>query len=237
MVNKKTQERTIGLIGEEKYKWLRNKRIAIIGLGGVGGTALVSLARSGFLNFVLVDSDRVEYSNLNRQILFSNEDVGLWKVDLAASHLGILTDGARVYSSREKITKDNVKKILGNKKIDFLVDAIDDVEGKIALIDYALEKNIPYIVSLGMGNRLDPRKVTIMPLSKTTYDPLAKKLRLECRKNKIDLKKIITVCSTEQPLLKSKNPQSMIMVPSAAGLTIAYHVINHFLDDEKKVGF
>lgn len=236
MINEKIQERTIGLLGEENYKSLKNKRIAIIGLGGVGGTAFVSLARSGFLNFILVDSDRVEYSNLNRQILFFSEDIGLRKVDLAASYLGALTDGAKSFSSYERITEDSIESALGHQKIDFIVDAIDDIEGKLAIIQYAEERNIPYIVSLGMGNRLDPRKINIMPLSKTSYDPLAKKLRTECRKRNINLKKVITVCSLEQPLLKSKKPQAMINVPSSAGLTICYYVINYFLNKEKKEG-
>lgn len=234
MINDKIQERTIGLIGENNLKKIRKKKIAIIGLGGVGGTALVSLVRSGFLKFFLVDSDRVELSNLNRQILFSAEDVGLRKVDLAANFLGAITDGVKASLSHEKITPENVEKILDKEKVDFIVDAIDDIRGKVALIKYATEKEIPYLVSLGMGNRFDPRQVDIAPLIKTSYDPLAKKLRTECRKNGLNLKKIMTVCSKEQPYLKSKKPFSMMMVPSSAGLTICYYIVNYFLDEKKE---
>ncbi len=232
-INKKIQERTCNLIGEHNVDNFASKRIAIIGLGGVGGTALEALARSGFLKFVLVDCDRVEFSNLNRQILFSSEDVDLRKVDVAASFLGALTDGIEAIFHNEKISEENVEEVLGSHRIDFIIDAVDDVKGKVALIKYAHNHNIPIVVSVGMGNRLDPTLIEILPLDKTTDDPLAKALRHQCRENGIDCSSVMTVHSKEHPLMKSETPNSMIMVPSAAGLFICYYVVKYFMNEEE----
>lgn len=236
MINDKIQERTVELIGVNNIERFQKVKIAVIGLGGVGGTALMSLARSGFLNFYLVDSDYVEHSNLNRQILFSSSDIGLPKVEQATKYLLNLSKNIKVDSHFEKVSETNIENLLDGQKVDFIVDAIDDINGKLAIIKYSIERKIPAIISLGMGNRLDPHRVEITTLDKTNYDPLAKKLRAECRKNNLDLKEITAICSTEQPLKKNKSPSSMIMVPSSAGLLICYHVINHFLKEEKKEG-
>lgn len=233
-VNKMIQERTVGLIGAESVDNFATKRIAVIGLGGVGGTALEALARSGFMKFVIVDGDRVDLSNLNRQILYNHDDVDLRKVDCAASKLSSLTDGIDAFFSPNNITPDNVEEILGKYRIDFIVDAIDDIPGKIALIKYADKKNIPIVVTVGMGNRLNPTLIEILPLSKTTDDPLARSLRQKCRKEGIDISKVMTVHSTEHPVVKTDVPMSMIMVPSAAGLFICYYVVNYFMVKPEK---
>jgi len=236
MINDKIQERTIALLGEKNLAKIQKTKIAVFGLGGVGGTALVSLARSGFLNFFIVDSDCVEYSNLNRQILFSKLDLNLSKTEQATNFLLNLTENIKVQSHFGKVEEENIEKLLDGQSIDFIVDAIDDVKAKVAIINYSNKSNIPLIVSLGMANRLDPRKLEIKSLDKTSHDPLAKKLRTECRKNNIDLSKITTICSSEQPLLKNEHPASMMVVPSSAGLLICYYVIEHFLKKEKKEG-
>lgn len=237
MINDKIQERTIELIGENNLSKIQKAKIAVFGLGGVGGTALMSLARSGFLNFFLVDSDCVEHSNLNRQILFSNSDINFPKVEQATNFLFNLSENIKVESRFERIGEENIEKLLEGQDIDYVVDAIDDINGKIAIIKYCNERKIPVIISLGMANRLDPRKVEITTLDKTNYDPLAKKLRTECRKNNLYLSKITAICSVEKPLLKNKRPSSMMAVPSTAGLLICYYVINYFLESEKKEGF
>ena len=230
-INKKIQEKTCGLIGEENVDNFATKRIAILGLGGVGGTALEALVRSGFTKFVLVDCDRVEYSNLNRQILYSSEDVDLRKVDVAATHLGALTDGVEANFVHEKITADNVEEVLGQFRIDFIVDAIDDVKGKVALIKYSKSHNIPIVVSSGMANRLDPTLIEILPLDKTTDDGLARALRHQCRDAGIDCSTVMTIHSKEHAIIKSETPYAMIMVPSAAGLFICYYIVQYFMNE------
>jgi len=147
-----------------------------------------------------------------------------------------LTENIKVQSHFGKVEEENIEKLLDGQSIDFIVDAIDDVKAKVAIINYSNKSNIPLIVSLGMANRLDPRKLEIKSLDKTSHDPLAKKLRTECRKNNIDLSKITPICSSEQPLLKNEHPASMMVVPSSAGLLICYYVIEHFLKKEKKEG-
>ena len=233
-VNKGIQERTVGLIGAMNVDNFATKRIAVIGLGGVGGTALEALARSGFMKFVIIDGDRVDLSNLNRQVLYNHDDVDLRKVDSAASKLSSLTDGIDAFFSPNKITPDNVEEILNKYQIDFIVDAIDDVPAKIALIKYSKKYNIPIITTVGMGNRLDPSQVQIIPLKKTTDDPLAKSLRYRLKKDGVDLNGIMAVHSKEHPLIKSEIPMSMIMVPSAAGLLICYYVVNYFMAKPEK---
>lgn len=218
-------ERSKQLLGDEKISSLSEKRILVIGVGGVGGTALEALARSGFKKFVIIDSDKVDMSNLNRQILFTAEDVGADKVDAAKKHLLKINSEFEIITIKEKITNGSLDK-LNIPKVDFIVDAIDFVEGKLHIYDYALRNLIPFISSLGMGNRLDPEQVCITKLNKTENDPLAKKIRYLAKQKGLDLKQINVVFSKEVPLLKSSKPASMIMAPSTAGLIMAKYVLS-----------
>ena len=111
-------------------------------------------------------------------------------------------------------------------KPDFVVDAIDFVEGKLHIYDYCLKNEIPFVSSLGMGNRIDPEQVLLTTLNKTEGDPLAKKIRYEAKQRGIDLKKVNVVFSKEVPIIKSPKPSSMMMVPSTAGLLITKYVVN-----------
>lgn len=216
------------LLGEDKIKALKDKAILVIGVGGVGGTALEALARSGFKKFVLIDFDKVDISNLNRQILFTSEDVGKDKVFAAKDKLLKINKDFEVKTIQARIGEQALEE-LGIGDVDFIVDAIDFVEGKLSIYKFALEHHIPFISSLGMGNRIDPEKVTITNLNKTENDPLAKKLRYEARTRGLSLKDIPVVFSKEEPLIKSPKPASMIMVPSTAGLLIAKYVLNTIL--------
>ena len=216
-------DRSIKLLGKEKVESFENKVILLCGLGGVGGTALEALARSGFKHFILVDFDIVDESNLNRQILYTLKDIGRDKTEVAKERILAINPDVQIEVVSKKITKDFFSSF--NKKVDYVVDAIDFVEGKLAIISYALTNNIPLICCLGMGNRIDPSKVKITKLNKTEGDPLARKLRYECRQLNLDLGKINVVFSSEEPLIVSKEPGSMMMVPSCAGLMIAKFII------------
>ena len=218
-------DRSIKVLGIDRINSFKDKTILIAGIGGVGGTALEVLARSGFTKFILIDFDKVDESNLNRQILFLRKDIGLDKVNVAKEKLLQINPEIDVKLIKEKIDEGSLENL--NDKIDFVVDAIDFVPGKLELIKYALNKNIPFISSLGMGNRIDPSKVTICKLNQTEGDPLARKIRYECRLLGLELSKINVVFSKEEPIIKSKTPGSMMMVPSSAGLMIAKYVIEN----------
>lgn len=221
-------DKSIQLLGEDRIKSLGEKTVLVIGLGGVGGTALEALARSGVKNFVLIDFDKVDESNLNRQILYTMADVGKNKVDVAKDHILKLNSNLSVTTFNTKVeetTLDNLK--LG--KVDFIVDAIDYIPGKLHIIEFAIKNKIPFITSLGMGNRLNPEDVCVTKLNKTENDPLAKKLRYEVKQKGLDLKEVNVVFSKEIPLIKSPKPASMIMVPSTAGLLIAKYVLSTIL--------
>lgn len=218
-------DRTIKVLGIDKVNSFNDKVILVAGIGGVGGTALEALARSGFTKFILIDFDKADESNLNRQILFLRKDIGKDKVDVAKEKLLEINPDIEVKLIKEKIDTNSLKDL--NEKIDFVIDAIDYVPGKLELIQFALNKNIPFISSLGMGNRIDPTKVSICKLNQTEGDPLARKIRYECRLLGLELSKINVVFSKEVPLIKSKTPGSMMMVPSSAGLSIARYVIEN----------
>ena len=219
-MNNKIFDRSIGLLGEDNFNLIQDKVIAIFGLGGVGGTALEALARTGFKNFILVDFDKVDSSNLNRQILYTEADIGKAKVDAAQDRILAINGFANIETFEIKAQDFNF-----NQKIDFIVDAIDDVEGKLFILKKAQEFNIPHIMSLGMANRFDPSLVKIAKLNQTHSDPLAKKIRYLAKKDGLDLSKISVVISEELPQKNGEKLYSTMMVPSSAGLSIAKYIL------------
>ena len=218
-------DRTETLLGKEKLERIQKTRIMVIGLGGVGGTALSALYRSGFRHFVLVDNDKVDPSNLNRQIMYSNNDVGKLKTDVCKAKITEFCGEIDVKTINLYVDEVNAQDLI--KDVDFVVDAIDFVPGKIGIMKACLEKNIPFISSLGMAKRLDPEQVIQTTLNKTENDPLAKKIRYECRQRGLDLKKIPVVFSKENIIIDGKQLGSMMMVPSTAGLIISNYIIKN----------
>lgn len=218
-------DRTEILLGKEKLERIQKARIMVIGLGGVGGTALSALYRSGFRHFVLVDNDKVDPSNLNRQIMYSNNDVGKLKTDVCKTKLAEFCGEIDVKTINLYVDEVNALDLI--KDVDFVVDAIDFVPGKIGIMKACLAKNIPFISSLGMAKRLDPEQVIQTTLNKTENDPLAKKIRYECRQKGLDLKKIPVVFSKENIIIDGKQLGSMMMVPSTAGLIISNYIIKN----------
>ena len=220
-------ERCIGLLGEDIYNFIKDKRIAVFGLGGVGGTALECLVRTGFSHLFIVDFDTVSESNLNRQILYIKKDIGTKKVDAAKERIMSISDDIEIDALDMKVN-ESISRVLREKEIDFIVDAIDDVEAKAYLAKYACDNNIPIVVSLGMANRLDPTKVEIIRLNKTTNDPLAKKVRYVFKSHGIDTRNIMSVISKETPKKDGVKLNSIMCVPSSAGLAIAYYILSYF---------
>ena len=224
-MNKDIFARSIGLLSEENFNKIQDKVIAVFGLGGVGGTALEALARTGFQHFLLIDFDKVDPSNLNRQILYTYEDIGQVKVDIAKKRILSINPEADI-----KVFNLKAQEFDFNQKIDFVVDAIDDVNGKLYLLKKAQEKSIPSIMSLGMANRFNPEQVKICKLNQTRNDPLAKKIRYMAKKEELDLSLINVVISEEIPQKNGEKLYSTMMVPSAAGLSIAKFILHSIIE-------
>lgn len=233
IMNNNINARSELLIGHDAVEYLQTVKIGIVGIGGVGGTCLEALVRSSINNFIVIDSDIVTATNLNRQILFNSKNVGEYKVDCVGKYIKAINPSVKVEVSSEFLDEENVDDF-GLDTCDFVVDAIDSFESKKSLIKYLLKKNIPFISSLGMGNKLNPEKVTYSKLSKTEMDPLARKLRSELRKEGVDISKINVVFSKEEPAQRNGAISSMIFVPSTAGLLIASNVINELLKNIKE---
>ena len=222
-------DRSVLLLGEDRVTLLKSKRVAIFGLGGVGGTCFEALLRSGVGHLHAIDRDVVEESNLNRQVLFTSGDVGSKKAGAAFLRAKSIRLDVEVLPECYSVNEESLKEH-DYSSCDFLVDAMDDIPAKIALIEYALGHQIPLLISLGMGNRLDPSKVKLCRLDKSEGDPLAKRLRSELRKKGIDLKKVNAVLSEEIPLVRNTKPASLMMVPSSAGLLLASTVLISLLN-------
>ena len=224
-MNKQIFERSIGLLGEDNFNLITDKVIAVFGLGGVGGTALEALARTGFQHFLIVDFDKVDATNLNRQILYTAKDIGKNKVEAAKERILAINPDADI-----KVFNAKAQDFDFNQKIDFAVDAIDDVDGKLFILKKVQENDIPSIMSLGMANRFNPEQVRVSKLNQTRNDPLAKKIRYMAKKAELDLSQINVVVSEEIPQKNAEKLYSTMMVPSSAGLTIAKYILNSIID-------
>jgi len=228
-------ERLVRLIGPDQLARLRDSRVLIAGVGGVGSYVCEALARSGIGHLVLVDNDAVDVTNLNRQIEALHSTVGLRKAEVLRQRVLDIDPGTEVTVHDTMVTAAGLDALF-DQPVDYVVDAIDTITCKLDLIDYAQRHGIPVISSLGMANRRDPTQVVITRLDKTTDDPLAKAMRSQARRRGIDLK-VKVVFSREKPLIASEltDPQgltskqrhqlgSTVFVPAAAGLALAYAV-------------
>lgn len=241
MINQFT--RTELLIGNEGLEKLHNCKVAIFGVGGVGSFVAEGLARAGIGNFILIDNDDIDITNINRQIHATHSTVGKYKVDVMKDRILDINPKANVETFKTFYMPDNKNNILDNS-ITYIVDAIDTVTAKIELAIDANRLSIPIISSMGTGNKLDPTKFEIADISKTSVCPLAKVMRKELKLRGI--KKYKVLYSKEEPVkldeelekecLKGTNkknvPGSISFVPSVAGLIIAGEVIKDILYKE-----
>ena len=219
-------ERTISLIGEENFKKIQAKTVLVVGLGGVGGYATEALVRSGICNLILIDHDTIDTTNINRQIIATNKNIGKNKVDEFKQRIKDINPECNVITYKMFLNRNNYN-ILENHKIDYIIDCCDSVDTKKLLIEYSLEKDIKIISSMGTANKLNPSKLEITDIRKTSYDPLAKILRKYVHDLKTN-KKIIVVSSTEPPL-KKESLSTLIFVPASAGLLCSNYVIDDII--------
>lgn len=228
--------RTELLIGKQGIEKLKNSKVAIFGLGGVGSYVLEGLVRAGIGDFILVDKDEVDITNLNRQIIATRKTVGKPKVEVAKERILEINPDANVEIYKEFFMPET-KGIL-DESIDYIIDAVDTVTAKIEMVVRANKLNIPIISSMGTGNKLDPTKFEVTDIYKTSICPLAKVMRKELKSRGI--KKLKVVYSKEEPVkreankeLKKQVPASISFVPSVAGLIIAGEVVKDILKKEK----
>ncbi len=215
------------LIGEENIEKISKINVLIVGIGGVGGTALEALVRSGVKNITIIDKDVFSESNLNRQILSTRDSIGLYKVDVGINRCKSINPDVNITGLKINLDEKNVNEL---EYFDYIIDACDDINAKLALMQYANKNNINLISSMGTGKRLNPSNVIITRLDKTSNDPLAKKMRYEARKRGLKLN-IPVVCSKEEPINNDRIIASSIFVPSTAGLMLAYYIIEKVIND------
>jgi len=227
---KKMFDRTITLIGKEKYQKLQKSNILVLGLGGVGGYIVESLIRSGIENITLVDFDKIDITNINRQIIATKENIGNNKTEEWKKRIQSINQNVKINIINQKITSENIN-ILFNEDYNFIVDACDTVIVKKLLIKECKKRNINLITVCGMGKKLNPSLVKICDIRETSYDPLAKSLRKYVKEENIK-GKIPCIFSEEKPITNNNSiVSSMIMVPSIAGILAAHYCIDKIINN------
>jgi len=221
-------DRLLKIITEEKFNIIKNTKVLIVGIGGVGGYALEALIRSGVEDITIVDNDSVEKTNLNRQIIALHSTLNKSKVDVAQERALDINPEVKITKINKFIDKDNIHELF-SKNYDYIIDACDTITTKVLLIKYAQENNIKIISCMGTGNRFNPTKLTITSLNKTNNDPLAKIMRKLLKDNNLNTN-IAVVWSSELPInVNSRTPGSCVLVPSVAGIYLASYIINDIL--------
>ncbi len=233
--------RTAMILGEENLSKLKKSSVAVFGLGGVGSYVVEGLARCGVGGFVLVDDDTVDLTNLNRQIIALHSTLGQVKVDVAKARILDINPNANVSTHKIFYTKESSPGIIDG--CDYVVDAIDTVSSKLALVATCKQNEIPVISCMGTGNKLDPTMFEVADIFSTSVCPLCRVMRHELRKIGVGALKV--VYSKEPPLepindsLDSngkRTPGSVSFVPSVAGLIIASEVVRDLIStDQRKI--
>lgn len=226
--------RTEILFGDEAMQRLKNARVAVFGIGGVGGYVVEALARSGVGSLDIIDNDTVALSNLNRQIIATHSTIGMYKTDAAKQRIHDINPDCVVTAYNTFFMPENEHEF-DFTQYDYVIDAIDTVKGKLALVVKAEKAGVPVISSMGAGNKLHPELFELADIYQTSVCPLARVMRTELRKRGI--KKLKVVYSKEPPVRPLKKtgeetvrrdiPGSTAFVPSAAGLIIAGEVIRN----------
>ena len=234
---KEVFSRTERLLGEDAMVQVRKSRVAVFGIGGVGGHVVEALARSGVGALDLIDHDRVALSNINRQIIATRDTVGMLKVEAMKNRISSINPNCDVQIYPCFYLPETAKQF-DFSQYDYVVDAVDTVTAKIALVLAAQVKNVPIISCMGAGNKLDPTRFEVADIYKTSVCPLAKVMRQELKKRGV--KKLKVVYSREEPRTPIRRegeeeqrkiaPGSNAFVPSVAGLIIAGEVIKELTE-------
>lgn len=221
-----TFSREFPLIGENGYSKLQNSSVIVFGAGGVGSYTIEALARAGIGSITIVDNDTVDETNINRQLIALHSTIGKDKVLIEKNRILDINPECNVTAIKEFFDENST---IDLTEFDYIIDAIDSVKSKLFLAESAVNNNIKIISAMGTGNKLEPEKLAVSDISKTSGCPLAKKMRVELRKKGINHLKV--VYSTEQPKCRNVPPASISFVPPAAGLLIAKEVIMDLISE------
>ncbi|MBE6139213.1 MAG: tRNA threonylcarbamoyladenosine dehydratase [Firmicutes bacterium] len=225
-----SQFEKLELLVKDKINDIYKKNVLVIGLGGVGSYAVEALVRSGIQNITIVDNDTISLSNLNRQLMTYQSNIGKYKTDELEKRILEINPKCRINKVTEFITLDNINELF-KEDYDYIVDACDTITIKLELIRISKRKNIKLISSMGTGNKMDPSRLKIIDIRKTSYDPIAKIARKMVKDEKIK-GKVMVVCSDEVPYTKVSNViPSNSFVPATAGLLCASFIINDIVGD------
>lgn len=227
--------RTELLIGKENIEKLQKSRVAVFGIGGVGGYVVEALARSGIGTLDIIDNDKVCVSNINRQIIATWKTIDKYKVDVAEERVLDINPDAVIHKYKIFYMPDTAEQF-DFTKYDYVVDAIDTVTGKLKLAEEANRCNIPIISSMGAGNKMDPTAFEVADIYKTSVCPLAKVMRRELKRRGISHLKVVyskekalTPIAENETAQRKQTPGSNAFVPSVAGLIIAGEVIKDLI--------
>ena len=220
-------ERLELLIGKDNVIKLNNTRVLVIGLGGVGGILTETLVRNGIENITIIDNDKIDITNKNRQIIALDSTIGKNKTEVLKERLLDINSKCNIEIITDFIDKNNIDLLFKNP-VDYVIDACDTVSTKILLIEECLKRNIKVISSMGMGKKLDISKLKIMDIRKTSYDKLAKVVRKKLKDDGIN-EKVMVLSSDEEPIDTKDNIGSYSPLTSSAGLLIADYVIKDII--------
>lgn len=227
--------RTEMLIGLDNIEKLKRSHILVFGLGGVGGALCEALCRSGIGEITIVDRDKVDKTNINRQIIATQNTINMDKTEAMSKRLKSINPDIKINQLKLNLDKETINDFQFSK-YDYVADAIDTVSSKILLAELSYKNNFKLISAMGAGNRLDPSKLKITDIYKTNTCPLARVMRRELRKRQV--KKLTVVCSSEEPLKpkfkleKESAPGSISFVPPVSGMLMASYIVREIIDLE-----
>lgn len=215
------------LVGD-KINDIKSKKVLVIGVGGVGSYTVESLVRSSISNITIIDNDIIDITNLNRQLMTTLDNIGLSKVEVLEKRIKSINPDCNVTALNIFVDDSNIDSIITD--YDYVVDACDTVKTKLSIIRVCNKLGIKLISSMGTGNKMNPSLLQVTDIYKTSYDPLAKLIRSNCRK--MGIKRLTVVCSKEISIKKGiKTIPSNSFVPATAGLLITSYIINDIVGD------
>lgn len=219
----------VEILLDKKIENLKDKVVLVLGIGGVGSYTVETLIRNPIKKIIIVDSDIIDITNLNRQLFTNQNNVGLKKVDELEKRIKSINPYIEVKKISEFIDCNNIE-LLFNEKVDYIVDACDTIKTKELVIKECLKRKIKFISCMGTAKKLDPTKLEIIDIRKTSYDPLAKRIRKMIKDEHIN-NKIMVVSSKEKPK-EIKKLGSISYVPSVAGILITSYIINDIIGEK-----